>query len=182
MKPFLTIILTMFSSILAAEENALERALNDQWYYCWGALAGESRFKGENIKQDDSILELSEERLRAKFFQVPEDAVEEFVIGKDGQVGNLVYREELLCDGKSMSEGCGSSGCTRDFVINDKIYELHGGEPILVDANGKPVLLLGRSGANCNTGPNAADCFQAYVWDEHFEQFNAFGGHKRPIR
>ena len=81
-----------------------------------------------------------------------------------------------------MIEGYGSSGCTRDFVINDKIYEIHGDEPILVDANGKPVLLLGKSGANCNTAPNAADCFQAFVWDEHFKQFNAFGGHKRPIR
>ena len=182
MKFAFTILITISSVPSYAEENALERALYDQWYYCWGALAGESRFKGENIKQDDSILELSEERLRAKFFQVPDDAVEKFVIGKDGQVGHLVYREELLCAGEAMSEGCGSSGCTRDFVINDKIYELHGGEPILVDANGKPVLLLGRSGANCNTGPNAADCFQAYVWDEHFEQFNAFGGHKRPIR
>jgi hypothetical protein len=182
MRLLLIIILTMFAPILSAEENALERALYDQWYYCWGALAGEYTFKGENITKDDNILELSEEQLRAKFFQVPDDALEGFVIGKDGQVGHLVYREELLCAGKAMSEGCGSSGCTRDFVINDKIYELHGGEPILVDANGKPVLLLGRSGANCNTGPNAADCFQAYVWDEHFEQFNAFGGHKRPIR
>ena len=182
MKLFLNIILILLAPILSAEENALERALYDQWDYCWGALAGEYTLKGENIKQDDSILELSEEQLRAKFFQVPDDAVEEFVIGKDGQVGHLVYREELLCAGKSMSEGCGSSGCTRDFVINNKIYELHGGEPILVDANGKPVLLLGRSGANCNTSPNAADCFQTYVWDEHFKQFNAFGGHKRPIR
>ena len=81
-----------------------------------------------------------------------------------------------------MNQYCGSSGCTRDLAINDKIFELHGGEPILVDANGKPVLLVGKSGANCNTGPNAADCFQAFVWDEQFKQFNAFGGHKRPIR
>jgi hypothetical protein len=182
MKIFLTIVLAIFASIISAEENALERALYDQWDYCWGALAGEYKLKGENITKDDSILELSEERLRAKFFQVPDDAVETFVIGKDGQVGHLVYREELLCDGKAMSDGCGSSGCTRDFAINDKIYALHGGEPILVNANGKPVLLLGKSGTNCNTGPNAADCFQAYVWDEHFKQFNAFGGHKRPIR
>ena len=182
MKLFLNIILILLAPILSAEENALERALYDQWDYCWGALVGEYKFKGENIKQHGSTLELSEEQLRAKFFQVPYDAVETFVMGKDGQIGQLVYREELLCAGKAMSEGCGSGGCTRDFVINDKIYELHGGEPILVDANGKPVLLLGRSGANCNTGPNAADCFQAYVWDEHFKQFNTFGGHKRPIR
>ena len=182
MKFAFTILIIISTSPSYAEENALERALYDQWYYCWGALAGEHKFKGENITKDDSILELSEEQLRAKFFQVPDDAVETFVIGKDGQVGQLVYREELLCAGEAMSEGCGSSGCTRDFVINDKIYELHGGEPILVDANGKPVLLLGRSGANCNTSPNAADCFQAYVWDEHFKQFNVFGGHKRPIR
>ena len=182
MKNIISILISIICSPSIAEQNGLERALHDQWYYCWGALAGEYKFKGENITQDENILELSEERLRAKFFQVPDDAVEGFVIGKGGQVGHLVYREALLCDGKAMSEGCGSSGCTRDFVINDKIYELHGGEPILVDANGKPVLLLGRSGANCNTGPNAADCFQAYVWDEHFKQFNAFGGHKRPIR
>ena len=182
MKNIISILISIICSPSIAEQNGLERALHDQWYYCWGALAGEYKFKGENITQDENTLELSEERLRAKFFQVPDDAVETFVIGKDGQVGHLVYREALLCDGKAMSEGCGSSGCTRDFVINDKIYELHGGEPILVDANGKPVLLLGKSGTNCNTGPNAADCFQAYVWDEHFEQFNAFGGHKRPIR
>ena len=182
MKNIISILISIICSPSIAEQNGLERALHDQWYYCWGALAGEYKFKGENITQDENILELSEERLRAKFFQVPDDAVEGFVIGKGGQVGHLVYREALLCDGKAMSEGCGSSGCTRDFVINDKIYELHGGEPILVDANGKPVLLLGKSGTNCNTGPDAADCFQAYVWDEHFKQFNAFGGHKRPIR
>ena len=182
MKLLLNIILMLLAPTHWADENALERALYDQWYYCWVALAGEYKFKGENITQDENTLELSEERLRAKFFQVPDDAVETFVIGKDGQIGHLVYREELLCDGEAMSDGCGSSGCTRDFAINDKIYELHGGEPILVDANGKPVLLLGKSGTNCNTGPNVADCFQAYVWDEHFKQFNAFGGHKRPIR
>ena len=182
MKLLLQLILISFGCSALADDNALERALYDQWYYCWGALAGEYEFKGENIKQDDSILELSEEQLRAKFFLVPHDAVERFIIGTDGQVGHLVYREKLLCAGDTMNGYCGSGGCTRDFTINDKIYELHGGEPILVDANGKPVLLLGKSGANCNTGPNAAGCFQAYVWDEHFKQFNAFGGHERPVR
>ena len=156
--------------------------MHDQWYYCWGALAGEYELKGKNIKRADSILELSEEQLRAKFFLVPDDAVERFIIGTDGQVGHLVYRENLLCAGDTMNGYCGSGGCTRDFAINDKIYELRGGEPILVDANGQPVLLLGKSGANCNTGPKYASCFQAFVWDERFKQFNAFGGHKGPIR
>ena len=176
-----TLILVLFSASAFADDNALGRALDERWFQCREGIYNNT-FKGEPLLEDGVDIPDKEHDLRKKFFTVPDGAVEEFVIGKDGQVGHLVYREELLCAGEAMSEGCGSSGCTRDFVINDKIYELHGGEPILVDANGKPVLLLGRSGANCNTGPNAADCFQAFVWDEHFKQFNAFGGHKRPIR
>ena len=181
MKKILTFILVLFSSSTLAEDNALERALNERWIECREGIFN-NNFKGEPLLEDVVDIPHAEHELRKKFFIVPDEAIEKFIIGKDGQAAYAVYREKILCAGKIMNQYCGSSGCTRDLAINDKIFELHGGEPILVDANGKPVLLVGKSGANCNTGPNAADCFQAFVWDEQFKQFNAFGGHKRPIR
>ena len=182
MKLFLTMALITFSSILPAEESDLKHALYVHWYDCWGALAGEYELKGTDIQQEEKILELGEDALRTKFFEVPDDAIKELIIGKDGQIAHVLYREKFKCAGITMNDYCGSGGCSRDFVINDKIYELRGGEPILVHANGKPVILVGRSGSNCKAHPNAASCFQAFVWDEQFKQFNAFGGHERPIR
>lgn len=181
MKLILKLILIFFSYSAFADDNALERALNERWFECHEAIYN-NNFKGEPLLEDGVDIPDTEHELRKKFFTVPDDAVEKFIIGQDGQPAYAVYREKILCAGKIMSGYCGSSGCTRDLAINDKIYQLHGGKPILVDANGKPVLLVGRSGSNCNTAPNAADCFQAFVWDEHFKQFNAFGGHERPIR
>ena len=181
MKRMFTLILVLFSASAFADENALERALDALWFECHEAIYN-NNFKGEPLLEDGVDIPDTEHELRKKFFTVPDDAVEKFIIGQDGQQAYAVYREKILCAGKIMSGYCGSSGCTRDLAINDKIYQLHGGKPILVDANGKPVLLVGRSGSNCNTAPNAADCFQAFVWDEHFKQFNAFGGHERPIR
>ena len=143
-----------------------------------------AKWTGENICAlgVDRFYSISEVELREKFFSVPQDAVKEFVIGADGQVMHVIYRENLICAGETMNMYCGSGGCSRDFVINHDIYEIFGGKPSLVYANGTPVILVGRSGANCNTGPNSAACFQAFVWDQSTQKFNTFGGHKKPVR
>ena len=182
MKLLNVLLFIVLSFPAIAEENALERALYDHWDYCWGAIAGEYELKGLDLRQDASVLEKSEVELREKFFSVPQDAIKEFVIGADGQVMHVIYRENLICAGETMNMYCGSGGCSRDFVINHDIYEIFGGKPSLVYANGRPVILVGRSGANCNTGPNSAACFQAFVWDESTQKFNTFGGHKKPVR
>ena len=81
---------------------------------------------------------------------MPKNAVEKLIISSKGRVAYALYWQDLLCGGKTMNNYCGSSDCPFDFVINKKIYELHGGTPPIVpDANGKPVVLVGRSGDNC---------------------------------
>jgi len=182
MKLFISFIFVFLAFPVVAKEIALERALYEHWYHCWGALAGEYELKGLDLGQDASVLEKSEGELRGKFFSVPHDAIKEFVIGTDGQVMQVIYREKLVCAGETMNMYCGSGGCTRDFIINQDIYEIFGGKPSLVYANGRPVILVGRSGANCTTGPNSAACFQAFVWDQSTQKFNTFGGHKKPVR
>lgn len=181
MKFLLNIMLILLAPILSAEESAFERALNAHWSDCLEAIYL-NKLKGEFLFEQDTLLSDSEKEIRKKYFHVPREAVEEFIIGRDGQVGSAIYRHELQCVGKTMNGYCGSSGCQTDFVVNDKIYTLRGGKPYLIQTSDRPILLIGRSGSNCNAGPNAAACIQAYVWDERWKQFNTMAGHESPIR
>ena len=181
MKRLLQLILISFSCSAFAEENALGRALNERWFECHEAIY-KNNFMGEPLLEDGVDIPDTEHELRKKFFTVPDDAVEKFVIGKDGQAAYAVYREKILCAGKTMHGYCGSGGCTRDLVINNRIYELFGGAPFLVQAKNRPVILVGRSGSNCNAHPNAAPCIQAFVWDADAQTLNTMGGHERPVR
>ena len=120
---------------------------------------------------------------RKKYFEVPESAIEKFIISEQGQVAHALYWHKLLCVKDTMNGYCGSSGCSYDFVINDKIYELHGGSPpIIAEVKGTPIVLVKRSGGHCKTGPNAASCIKAYIWDDRWQQFNTPGGHDGPIK
>lgn len=175
MKNFLTFLLIFLSPISVYAGGAVDEAIDSTWQICFKAIV-KNEFKGEPLIEGVSSLPDNEKAIRDKFFAVPDGALEEFVVGENGQVGYAIYREKILCAGKLMNIFCGSGGCTRDFIINDKKYELFGGEPILVHAESLPVILIGRSGSNCSRSPNSANCVQAYIWDEKLEQFNTFAG------
>jgi len=111
MKLFLTITLTTLASVAFSEDNTLQRVLNERWFECHEAIYN-NNFMGEPLLEDGVDIPDTEHELRKKFFTVPDDAVEKFVIGKDGQAAYAVYREKILCAGKTMHGYCGSGGCS----------------------------------------------------------------------
>ena len=177
MKYFYTFLLTVLSTLSVCAGSAVDEAIDSAWQTCREAIVN-NEFKGEPLFENDYSVPDNEKSIREKFFKVPNEALKEFIVGRNGQIGYAVYRENILCAGKLMNTFCGSGGCTRDFIINDQRYELFGGEPILVHMESLPVILVGRS-ALCATSPNSVNCVQAYVWDEQLEQFNTFGGHQK---
>ena len=84
MKLLLKLILIFFSYSAFADDNALERALNERWFECHEAIYN-NNFKGEPLLEDGVDIPDTEHELRKKFFTVPDDAVEKFIIGQDGQ-------------------------------------------------------------------------------------------------
>ena len=169
-------------SLAAGEtETSLNRAIDAKWAECRSAIY-KNDFKGGRLFEEDTYLSEDDLVNREKYFEVPKSAVEKFIISKEGQVAYALYWQDLLCVGDLMNNYCGSSGCSYNFVVYDKIYELHGGRsPHVVDAGGTSVVLFGRSGDHCETSKTAS-CFKAYVWDDQWKQFNTPGGHRVPIK
>ena len=94
MKKMLTLILVFFSSSTLADDNALGRTLNERWFECHEAIYN-NNFMGEPLLEVGVDIPDTEHELRKKFFTVPDDAVEKFIIGKDGQAAYAVYREKI---------------------------------------------------------------------------------------
>ena len=99
MKKILTLILVLFSTSAFADDNALRRVLNERWFECHEAIYN-NNFMGEPLLEVGVDIPDTEHELRKKFFTVPDDAVEKFIIGKDGQAAYAVFAKKYFVQAK----------------------------------------------------------------------------------
>ena len=166
MMRYLLTVLLLLPTFASADQNedTLQHILDDHLAFCVSEQAQFNNVEAQEAEPEPIQLKLSD------------DSIYQIDITVDGKKATVLHTN-FSCNNIGYA-WCGTGGCTSYVIVDGVSFKTFGLKPFAVDAEDEMVVLIPRSGSQCQNAvqdglSKVSPCFDAAVWDNNLKAFNS---------